>query len=616
MEERPPRYQRSSRSSLEDQESLASLLEDTSVFLEDLSGVSLLPAYSHRREELLGRMEQKLRSFRGTPSSPSSASAPPPRPPARVAKPAVPAPDVAEDTYYLGPEEDNYLEGESCEELSDSDDDRSGKEARSGKRSKRNTSLPPWTSRLLQRSGENKNKFMKTPVGKSSIKSGSSSDFSDSDFDDDYNINKARSPASLPVQKEISSQNIGKQTKKSRRPWDRKTETDSDDEFEDYDVNDEENTSLTQTSKRRPPPSLPITRRNSATNSSAMTTIRDDDVYDSVQDLLTTSQAERRTNLILALPTGHCITSAKILNANADFVGWLWRKRGLFRDQERLWAIVYQSRLYLYNDSKDTQEREHVELAGSDLQKHKKGRGFMISVKVMKKTGKTKITKNQFETSDTELAKQWISKLEDAINNSNLTKSFIRQNSISSEEEDESDEDEASYVDDDDYEPVTTYTKTQPPARPNHIAKPLPPLPPQRLTRRLPPLHHQDVEVWDSSEKTPWTRTQSACIQEIKEPTTPASGPAFRSFIPMKITERREQTSSAPAAAFKSGTLLTKSANLDKTNISKPSIGKLSIGKPSIGKPLLRREKSATSLGANFSSELSNTLARMKLRKT
>jgi len=104
-------------------------------------------------------------------------------------------------------------------------------------------------------------------------------------------------------------------------------------------------------------------------------------------------------------------TSARILNSLADHKGWLWKKESIFKTP-RFWALIYQSKLYLYNDAKDEIAKECYSLEDASLKRHKKGVKFIVNVSG---TYKNKNAKQEYQTENAEQTEIWIQTLENAI---------------------------------------------------------------------------------------------------------------------------------------------------------------------------------------------------------
>ena len=62
-------------------------------------------------------------------------------------------------------------------------------------------------------------------------------------------------------------------------------------------------------------------------------------------------------------------------------VGWLFRKEGMFKGQQRYWVLIYQGVMYIYKDAKDKEPKERITLLGASLKKlkdkNKDGKGFL-----------------------------------------------------------------------------------------------------------------------------------------------------------------------------------------------------------------------------------------------
>jgi len=104
-------------------------------------------------------------------------------------------------------------------------------------------------------------------------------------------------------------------------------------------------------------------------------------------------------------------TSARILNSLADHKGWLWKKESMFKTP-RFWALIYQSKIYLYNDAKDEMAKECYSLEDATLKRHKKGIKFIVNVTG---TYKNKNAKQEYQTENAEQTEIWIQILENAI---------------------------------------------------------------------------------------------------------------------------------------------------------------------------------------------------------
>ena len=157
----------------------------------------------------------------------------------------------------------------------------------------------------------------------------------------------------------------------------------------------------------------------------------EENVYDTMMDEGTTHTTnEARTDLVA--PDGSNITTAKILNAHADFCGWLWRSEGYFKADSRFWALIYKDRLYLYTEPKDIRERESIYLADPSikLMRHKKGRGFVLQTTKEGK-GKMKVVKHELQTANPEQCEQWIQYLQTAIEKVPQTMDFQRRSTSS-----------------------------------------------------------------------------------------------------------------------------------------------------------------------------------------
>ena len=75
-------------------------------------------------------------------------------------------------------------------------------------------------------------------------------------------------------------------------------------------------------------------------------------------------------------------------------VGWLFRKEGMFKGQQRYWVLIYQGVMYIYKDAKDKEPKERITLLGASLKKlkdkNKDGKGFMLQVGKEEKHTNTK----------------------------------------------------------------------------------------------------------------------------------------------------------------------------------------------------------------------------------
>ena len=137
----------------------------------------------------------------------------------------------------------------------------------------------------------------------------------------------------------------------------------------------------------------------------------DEDAYDTMMsDEMSAMTVEKRSDLVA--PDGDLITTAKVLNAHADFSGWLWRKENMFRANSRFWALVFRARLYLYTEPKDIKETECIQLAGTVLRRHKKGKGFVL---VVGGECQGRGREHKFQTVNSEQADEWIGHLQAAV---------------------------------------------------------------------------------------------------------------------------------------------------------------------------------------------------------
>ena len=77
-------------------------------------------------------------------------------------------------------------------------------------------------------------------------------------------------------------------------------------------------------------------------------------------------------------------------------VGWLFRKEGMFKGQQRYWVLIYQGVMYIYKDANDKEPKERITLLGASLKKlkdkNKDGKGFMLQVGKKKEHTKYKTT--------------------------------------------------------------------------------------------------------------------------------------------------------------------------------------------------------------------------------
>ena len=88
----------------------------------------------------------------------------------------------------------------------------------------------------------------------------------------------------------------------------------------------------------------------------------------------------------------HLVPFWTILNQ----VGWLFRKEGMFKGQQRYWVLIYQGVMYIYKDANDKEPKERITLLGASLKKlkdkNKDGKGFMLQVGKKKEHTKYKTT--------------------------------------------------------------------------------------------------------------------------------------------------------------------------------------------------------------------------------
>ena len=156
------------------------------------------------------------------------------------------------------------------------------------------------------------------------------------------------------------------------------------------------------------------TMPDSRTSSVASSLNEEDDMYDTVLPLSLAPSAKLETKYDLAVPgTGGLITTAEVLNGKADQVGFLFRKEGIFKSQQRYWVLIYSGVMYIYNDAKDREPQEKITLYGAVLKKlkdkNKDGKGFMLQIGKKKK-------KHEFETNDVKEARDWVRALEVEVN--------------------------------------------------------------------------------------------------------------------------------------------------------------------------------------------------------
>eukprot|EP00092_Neocalanus_flemingeri_P008542 GFUD01009201.1.p1 GENE.GFUD01009201.1~~GFUD01009201.1.p1 ORF type:complete len:742 (+),score=148.30 GFUD01009201.1:295-2520(+) len=123
-------------------------------------------------------------------------------------------------------------------------------------------------------------------------------------------------------------------------------------------------------------------------------------------------------------------TSARILNSLADHKGWLWKKESIFKTP-RFWALVYQSKLYLYLDATDEMAKECYNLEDASLKRHKKGIKFIVNVNG---TYKNKNAKQEYQTENSEQTEIWIQSLENAIATAGKVLTAIKKTSTESQD--------------------------------------------------------------------------------------------------------------------------------------------------------------------------------------
>ena len=135
----------------------------------------------------------------------------------------------------------------------------------------------------------------------------------------------------------------------------------------------------------------------------------EDEIYESLMNQeMKKRKVEGRTEVILSVPGVGVISSAKILNASADHLGWLWRKQGFLRSNKKCWALIYQSVLYVYSNPQDEEPQEQIELDGIFLTKINKN-GFSLNFHKDEKEMKL-----EFKAQGPEKCVEWIESIEEA----------------------------------------------------------------------------------------------------------------------------------------------------------------------------------------------------------
>ena len=86
-------------------------------------------------------------------------------------------------------------------------------------------------------------------------------------------------------------------------------------------------------------------------------------------------------------------------------VGWLFRKEGMFKGQQRYWVLIYQGVMYIYKDAKDKEPKERITLLGASLKKlkdkNKDGKGFMLQVGKKETNTEFKIQNTKYKIQNT-----------------------------------------------------------------------------------------------------------------------------------------------------------------------------------------------------------------------
>ena len=280
-------------------------------------------------------------------------------------------------------------------------------------------------------------------------------------------------------------------------------------------------------------------------------------------------KVEGRTEVILSVPGVGVISSAKILNASADHLGWLWRKEGFLRSDKKCWALIYQNVLFVYKDPQDQEPQEQIKLDRITLKKIK-NTGFTLT---FQEAGKER--KLEFKAQGPEKCTEWVENIEKAslkkpsrASNDRSDSIQIPQNApLAKEEEDDSELNEDSTYDDMDEEEPNNL-------RPSHNIQ-----------------HERSATNQEKQEKKKFVqlspRPKSSTQQKPAPPPTPPAPPAAHK---QKIAPNRPNHKGPPTLA------------------PSPVIRSKSFGQSDYSQLPITERKSSTGGQMDFGSELANKL--------